>query len=348
MSFVIDSPSESPVRGRLRQGSKDHPTVTTHAVDSTDGSPDSSRGYPGHQDVDGQINMLLSVLTQQKGSAIKPELVTKLLQTLQQKLSTKATDITPPDRTISPDIDQDTGPILSSTHAVPQQPLLVTPLGRALIKSSDEPIAALGKEPPLTTRKTTTTLQHVQPQTRAVFVSPVDGTAPKSQPHAQIWQDVIAAGRNGGSLSVDGQTTAAPSLVMTDVTGNIVKVPLTTAVDAKSTTIITQSAFITSAVSTAPRSLARMRTTTQPAKTTTVIPHILLASNLAGNEENTVPSGFVLAGDIKLFGGLNAELYTFHGTAGDEKSAMVMLSQSPVSMDAVLASPGVVLSLIHI
>ena len=133
-----------------------------------------------------------------------------------------------------------------------------------------------------------------------------------------------------------------PSLVMTDVTGNIVKVPLTTAVDAKSSTITTQSAFITSAVSTAPRSLARMRTTSQPAKTTTVIPHILLASNLAGNEENTVPAGFVLAGDIKLFGGLNAELYTFHGTAGDEKSAMVMLSQSPVSMDALLASPGVV------
>jgi len=90
----------------------------------------------------------------------------------------------------------------------------------------------------------------------------------------------------------------------------------------------------------APSSLVRMRAT--PAKTATVIPHTLLASNLLGMGEITMPADFILAGDIRHLGGLDAKLYTLHSTSGDEKAAMVMLSQSPVYMDVLLASSGIV------
>ena len=214
--------------------------------------------------------------------------------------------------------------------------MLVTSLGGLLINSSDEPVASATNVPKVSTVSTL----NVETKHMADITS-IDPVAPQFQDHAKVWQSVIDAGRHGAPLVVDGETLNSPSIVTVDTLGNLVKVPLSAAVDSNSTKL-----ELDDHVKRVPLELSASPTIQRNAVVTTaassaIIPHVLVAENLAGNEKFTVPPGFILAGDIKLFGGLDAERYTFQGSSSDEKAQMVVLTQSPVEMDRLLPSSGI-------
>ena len=217
----------------------------------------------------------------------------------------------------------------------------LTALGAVILSSSSQPVASVAPphEPLLTTAEpvdsSNTSSDTAPPATMQTAITSIqihNTTAPQDQEHAKIWVDAVNAAKTGVDMELDGVVMAAPGLATTDNNGNIIKVPLAAAADVPAGgTIATESTG-------ADAGAAATRTPTNPVE----IPSALqTALSGATDPAVTTPAGFVLVGTIKLPSGLEAERYTFHGTAGDEKTEMIVFTQSPLALNDILQTDGI-------
>jgi hypothetical protein len=132
----------------------------------------------------------------------------------------------------------------------------------------------------------------------------VTSTAPQGLPHAQIWSQALA----GGSVTVDGAEIHQPSFVSLDTNGSLVSVPAAQL----SSGDVTPTRIPDTA---APRHIARriVDTTTSPFEVVNGLPGIRQVTRLvqSNGPQQSTPPGFVLTGDLQLFGSIPAKLYTF-------------------------------------
>ena len=139
----------------------------------------------------------------------------------------------------------------------------------------------------------------------------VSSTAPQNLPQSQVWSQAL----EGGNVNVLGTELHQPSLVSVDTDGRFVSVApaqLTSSADGD-----VQVNEISSAD--APRNISSrpIGSAVSPFITTNRLPGVRQLSRLAvqARPAQTTPPGFVLTGDIQLFGSIAAKLYTFQGTA---------------------------------
>ena len=219
----------------------------------------------------------------------------------------------------------------------------LTALGAVILSSSTQPVASVAPPhgPLLTTVVTapvdpslasTTTAPAAIVQTAITSIQVTNTTAPQDQEHAKVWADTINAAKTGGDLEVDGIVMQNPGLATTDSNGNITKIPLAAvaAVQADGATV-TESTGADAAAAVTPA----------PTGSVAIPPALQTAVSGATDPLATTPTGFVLAGTIKLPSGLEAERYTFHGTAGDEKTEMIVFTQSPLALNDILQTDGI-------
>lgn len=192
----------------------------------------------------------------------------------------------------------------------------LTALGAHLASSLlESPVSVRAQDPGvlLTSSKVTNGVASVQ------SVMSVDNSiAPSLKGHSAVWNDAIAAAKS----TADGDVTHL------DLYSNhIENVGLATlALDGALSTIPLST--VLGLVDLVPASARRLG-------------QALIVSSTLDSPASSVPPGFVLSGDIKLFGGLDAQLYTFHGTADQGVSQMAILTQHDVSMDDLLNSEGI-------
>ncbi|KAF2207068.1 hypothetical protein CERZMDRAFT_107904 [Cercospora zeae-maydis SCOH1-5] len=225
------------------------------------------------------------------------------------------------------------------------KPLLVTALGARIINSSDEPVASVANPPIIPNARVVSASPDPKATVIASAIISTDSTAPQFKPQATVWKQVVQSGRNDAPVNVNGQELKNPSLVTVASTGTVVKVPLSKAVGATSAQLPISSDIKPAAIQPLDKIGVVQALAVTPAPNTTVsIPASLLQQNvgIAGHADATIPAGFVLSGDVKLFGGkIDAELYSFHGAAGDDtKAFLAVVSQSPVLLNDLLPSPG--------
>ena len=219
----------------------------------------------------------------------------------------------------------------------------LTALGAVILSSSTQPIASVA--PPHGPILTTVVTAPIDPSIASTTISPtatvqtavasiqvLNTTAPQDQEHAKAWVDAVDAAKTGGDLEINGVPMQNPGLATTDSNGNLIKLPLAAAADVPAGgAIMTERTGADAAVKVMPT----------PSDSVEIPPGLQMAVSGATDPAVTTPAGFVLAGTIKLPNGLEAERYTFHGTAGDEKTEMIAFIQSPLALDDILQTDGV-------
>jgi hypothetical protein len=131
----------------------------------------------------------------------------------------------------------------------------------------------------------------------------VTSTAPQRLPHAQLWSQALG----GGSVTVDGAEIHQPSFVSLDTDGRLVSVPAAqlSSDDVTPTGIPDADA---------PRHISRRAVnTTSPFEVVNGLPGIRQVTRLiqSSGPQQATPPGFVLTGNLQLFGSIPAKLYTF-------------------------------------
>ena len=219
----------------------------------------------------------------------------------------------------------------------------LTALGAIILSSSTQPVASVA--PPHGPVLTTVVTAPVDPSLASTIIGPdavvqtaitsiqvTNTTAPQDQEHAKVWADAVNAAKTGGDLEVDGLVMQNPGLATTDSNGNMIKIPLAAAADVPAGgTIVTQSTGVDATAAATP----------PPTESVEIPPALQTAVSGTTDPIATTPAGFVLAGTIKLPSGLEAERYTFHGTAGDEKTEMIVFTQSPLALNDILQTDGI-------
>ena len=132
----------------------------------------------------------------------------------------------------------------------------------------------------------------------------VTSTAPQSLPHARIWSQALG----GGSVTVDGAEIHQPSFVSLDTNGRMVSVPA-----AQLSSDDVTPARISDADALRHISRRAVDTTTSPFEVVNGLPGIRQVTRLvqSSGPQQATPPGFVLTGDLQLFGSIPAKLYTF-------------------------------------
>ena len=205
----------------------------------------------------------------------------------------------------------------------------------SVVALSDEPVTATDNtEPSTATLGTRPDVMHLTALGAVILSSssrPITSVAPPQESVFTTTEPVNAT-KTGGDLEVDGVVMAAPGLATTDNNGNIIKVPLAAAaIVPAGGTISTESTGVDAAT-------AATGIQTQPVE---IPPALQTALSGTTDPAATTPAGFVLVGTIKLPNGLEAERYTFHGVAGDEKTEMIVFTQSPLALDDILQTDGI-------
>jgi hypothetical protein len=153
-------------------------------------------------------------------------------------------------------------------------------------------------------------------------------TAPRYLPHADVWMTAVQSGLKGGEPTVAGVVLQNPAFATIDGKGNFVEAPLSKAVepgegdDASKYTTRPLPALLKSNASTAgsidsntvPLDLAALGS--DPGK-------------LSDEDIKTLtPQGFVLSGDVKAFGLLDARIYSSHGVSSKGFGELLMLGKA--------------------
>jgi hypothetical protein len=189
--------------------------------------------------------------------------------------------------------------------AAPQDRFNTNALMTALLESSNEPPV---------------TAENSQGETL------VSSTAPQSiARHAKLWQNAIENGR----VNLNGLDVQNVAFATTDAEGHLAQIPATSIASSRPGVEVARIPAVH-----AMRSFAAVphNPMTSALQTTHELPggSILDNHQLQANPSQAAPAGYVLTGDVRLFGILPAKLYSSHGTAGNGGTHEIVTLSAPV------------------
>jgi len=167
----------------------------------------------------------------------------------------------------------------------------------------------------------------------AICHSWVSSTAPSMLAHATVWQHAC----EGKPVLIGNTQVQNPSFVSIDSRGQLTEIPAATS---------SSSAGAGFTINNIPSHLAIRRLSQRPVNSATSPFRTILGLPGApqlehgvrdANPGNVVPPGFILSGDINVFGKLPGKLYTFQGTASDGGVHEIVTLANDTTLGALLS-----------